>query len=58
MISRSKLKEAQDIANKYFKQNKGINPDKAKYYKTIWDVVMWVLYDSDNVNLFEEGETL
>lgn len=53
MEIKHRLKAAQETANQLFKQNKGVNPEKASYYLGIWEALVWIQYDIER-DLFEE----
>ena len=55
MTHLQRLREAQEKANMLFKQNKSTNPEKASYYKGIWEAIVWMRFDIDG-DLFEEEE--
>ena len=55
MTHSQRLRYAQEKANMLFKLNKAVNPEKASYYKGIWEAIVWMRFDIDG-DLFEEEE--
>ena len=55
---RKRLKEAEETANRLFKQNKGTDPEKANYYRGLWEAIVWVRFDIDGELLGENNEAI